>query len=119
MCFITIASGCWPLSNFIFGNNQMNGFWHNFFKKSGRNSIQLLKISTMKKSLPDKKNKRTGQKPLPGARTEKDADDLLHSKQEELPKEAGEEDLDDLVHQPHKTQPDSQNESKLEDPDDL
>ena len=74
---------------------------------------------SMKKTIHNKKNKRTGQKPLPGARTEKDADDLIHSQQEELPKEAGEEDLDDLVHQPHKPKPDSLNESKLEDPDDL
>lgn len=73
----------------------------------------------MKKPLHNKKNKPAGQKPLPGARTEKDADDLIHSQQEELPKEAGEEDLDDLVHRPRKPQSDSLNESKLEDPDDL
>lgn len=72
----------------------------------------------MKKPLP-KKNKRAGQKPLPAARTEKDADDELHSKEEEPIKDAGEEDLDDLVHRPHKARPDSLNESKMEDPDDL
>jgi hypothetical protein len=74
---------------------------------------------TMKKQLYKKQNKRTGSKPLPGARTEKDADDLVHSKQEKLPTEAGEEDLDDLVHRPHEPRPGSLNESKLEDPDDL
>jgi hypothetical protein len=89
------------------------------FFKLLRNSIQRIKMSTMKKPLANKKNKQTGQKPLPGARTEKDADDLVHSQQEELPKEAGEEDLDELVHRPHKQQPDSLNKSKLEDPDDL
>jgi hypothetical protein len=74
----------------------------------------------MKKTLPDKKNKPATQKPSPASRTEKDADDLAHSQQEELPKEAGqEEDLDDLVHRPPKPQPGSLNESKMEDPDDL
>jgi hypothetical protein len=74
---------------------------------------------TMKKPLPNKKNKPTGQKPLPKARTEKDADELAHSLREELPKEAGEEDLDELVHRPQKPKPGSLNESQLEDPDDL
>jgi hypothetical protein len=74
---------------------------------------------TMKKLLATKKNKRTGQKPLPEARTEKDADDLAHSQLEKLPQEAGEEDLDDLIHRPPKPKPGSLNESKQEDPDDL
>lgn len=73
----------------------------------------------MKKQLHKKQIKRTGSKPLPGERTEKDADDLVHSQQEEPPTEAGEEDLDDLAHRPHKPRPDNLNESKLEDPDDL
>jgi hypothetical protein len=74
----------------------------------------------MKKLLASKKNKPAGQKPLPDAKTEKDADDLIHSQQNELPKEAaGEEDLDDLVHRPQKPKPGSLNESEQEDPDDL
>jgi len=90
-----------------------------FFSKIIKELHSTLKMLTMKKTLPDKKNKRTGQKPLPGARTEKDADELAHSQQAEPPKEAGEEDLDDLVHRGHQSQPDSLNESKMEDPDDL
>jgi hypothetical protein len=78
-----------------------------------------LKMLTMKKQHHNKQNKPTGSKPLPGGRTEKDADDLVHSQQEELPTAAGEEDLDDLAHRPHKPRPDSLNESKLEDLDDL
>jgi len=74
---------------------------------------------TMKKQLATKKNKPTGQKPLPEARTEKDADDLAHSQPEKLPKEAGEEDLDDLIHRPPKPKPGSLNENQQEDPDDL
>jgi hypothetical protein len=93
--------------------------WHNFLKNI-KEFHSALNFLTMKKTIPNKKNKRTGQKPLPPERTEKDADDLAHSQQEELPKEAGEEDLDDLVHEHHKPKPDSLNESKPEeDPDDL
>lgn len=73
----------------------------------------------MKKPLNRKKAQPAAKKPLPEARTEKDADELAHSQQEELPREAGEEDLDDLVHRPRKLRPDSLNESKMEDPDDL
>jgi hypothetical protein len=76
-------------------------------------------MPAMKKPLSNKKNKPARQKSLPKAGTEKDPDDLVHTKREELPKEAGEEDLDDLVHRPQKPQPGSLNESKLEDPDDL
>jgi hypothetical protein len=72
----------------------------------------------MKKTLPNKKHKGTGQKPLPVIRTEKDADDLVHSQQEELPREAGEKDLDDLIHQPQ-LRSDELNENQLEDIDDL
>jgi len=71
---------------------------------------------TMKKT---KKNKPPKQQLSPGVRTEKDADDQVHSQEEELPTEAGEEELDDLIHRPHKQQTDSMNKSKLEDPDDL
>ena len=70
----------------------------------------------MKKQL---QNKSTEVKPLPRERTEKDADEELHSQQEQLPKEAGNEDLDDLFHRPYKPSPDSINKSKEEDPDDL
>jgi hypothetical protein len=71
---------------------------------------------TMKKQL---KNKPARSNPLPGERIEKDADDLLHSQQEEPPSETTEEDLDDLVHRPYKPRPESINESKQEDLDDL
>jgi hypothetical protein len=73
----------------------------------------------MKKPLHKKKTQPQAKKPAAGARTEKDADDLAHSQEEELPTKAGEEDLDDLIHRPHKQQPDSINKSKQEDPDDL
>jgi hypothetical protein len=79
--------------------------------------LLFLKWLNMKKPLHKKKTQPAAKKPLPGARTEKDADDLVHSHEEEPPTEAGEEDLDDLIHRPHK--PDSVNKSKQEDPDDL
>lgn len=73
----------------------------------------------MKKPLQKKKTQPAAKKPSSGARTEKDADELVHSQEEKLPTEAGEEDLDDLIHQPHNQQPGSVNKSKQEDPDDL
>jgi hypothetical protein len=50
--------------------------------------------------------------------TEKDADDLVHSKQEEAAAEIGDDDPDDIVHRLQPTHG-SEKRDGLEDPDDL
>lgn len=65
------------------------------------------------------KNKGTGSKLTPRERIEQDADDLVHSEQDEIA-ETGEEDPDDLVHRASKHSADSMiKEDSMEDPDDL
>lgn len=49
-------------------------------------------------------------------RTEKDIDELVHTKKEEKPIEKGEEDADDIVHHQYKTKPAA---DEMADPDDL
>lgn len=74
-----------------------------------------------KQPIPKTDIKKSSPKLTPKQRIEKDADDLVHSQeQEELPEaETGEEDPDDIVHRP-KPRPDTKNtEDSLEDPDDL
>ncbi len=57
----------------------------------------------------------------PKQRTEKDADELMHSQEpEKLPEaETGEEDLDDIVHRPKPRAGTIDTEESLQDPDDL
>ena len=57
----------------------------------------------------------------PKQRTEKDADDLVHSKEQEMFSEAetSEEDLDDMVHRPKPRADTIDKEDNLEDMDDL
>ena len=50
--------------------------------------------------------------------TEKDADDLVHSQQQEEPTEIGDDDPDDIVHRPQPRHG-SEKRDGLEDPDDL
>ena len=69
----------------------------------------------MKRQL--KHSKKTNSKaPLKG-KTEKDADDLVHSQQEEPP--AAGEDLDDITHRSYKPRPGNIKTNDMEDPDDL
>jgi hypothetical protein len=49
-------------------------------------------------------------------KTEKDADELVHSKIEKKPTEKGEEDADDIAHRQYKSAPDA---NSMADPDDL
>lgn len=49
-------------------------------------------------------------------KTEKDADELVHSKIEKKPTEKGEEDADDIAHRQYKSAPDA---DSMADPDDL
>lgn len=58
-------------------------------------------------------------RPAPGERTEKDADDLVHSQAQEEPLAIGEDDPDDKVHRPYTRRPGDRKEDSLEDPDDL
>lgn len=50
--------------------------------------------------------------------TEKDADDLVHSQEQEPPLHINEEDPDDIIHRSYQQQSDSINNNDLEDPDD-
>ncbi len=52
-------------------------------------------------------------------RTEKDADDLVHSQQQEETTEIGEDDPDDIVHRPYQPRRSNEKQDGLEDPDDL
>ena len=72
-----------------------------------------------KQPTPNDKNQVAGSKLTPKERIEQDADDLVHSREDE-PAETGEEDPDDLVHRPSKPGHGSViNEDNMEDPDDL
>jgi len=75
-----------------------------------------------KQPIPKTDTKRSSPKLTPKQRIEKDADDLVHSQeQEELPEaETGEEDPDDIVHRLNKPLPGTKkDEDNMEDPDDL
>lgn len=77
----------------------------------------------MKKQTINKTDtKKSSPKPTPKQRTEKDADDLVHSQEPESVPEAetSEEDLDDMVHRPKPRAGGLiDTEDSLEDPDDL
>ncbi|MGZ5218569.1 MAG: hypothetical protein ACXWV6_08080 [Chitinophagaceae bacterium] len=65
------------------------------------------------------KNQNATSKLTPRERIEQDADDLVHSRQDE-PAETGEEDPDDLVHRSSKHSSGTViNNDNMEDPDDL
>ena len=74
-----------------------------------------------KQPIPKTDTKKSSPKLTPKKRIEKDADDLVHSQeQEELPEaETGEEDLDDIVHRPKPRAGTIDTEESLQDPDDL
>ena len=76
----------------------------------------------MKKQAINKTNtKKSSPRSTPRQRTEKDADDLVHSQEpEKIPEaETGEEDLDDIVHRPKPRAGAVNTEEGLGDPDDL
>ena len=75
-----------------------------------------------KQPIPKTDTKKSSPKLTPKQRIEKDADDLVHSQeQEELPEaETGEEeDPDDVIHRPKLRPGTTATEDNLEDPDDL
>jgi hypothetical protein len=75
----------------------------------------------MKKQAINKTDtKKSSPKPTPKQRTEKDADDLVHSQEPGTgAAETSEEDLDDMVHRPKPHAGIIDTEDSLEDPDDL
>ena len=76
----------------------------------------------MKKQAINQTNtKKSSPKPTPKQRTEKDADDLVHSQEPETVPEAetSEEDFDDMVHRPKPRAGSIDTEDNLKDPDDL
>lgn len=76
----------------------------------------------MKKHAVNKTDiKKSSPKLTPKQRTEKDADELMHSPEPEtLPAaETGEEDIDDMIHRPKPRTGTKDTEDSLQDPDDL
>ncbi len=74
-----------------------------------------------KQAINNPDTKISSPKLTPKQRTEKDADEMMHSQEPEtLPEaETGEEDLDDIVHRPKPRAGTIDTEDSLQDPDDL
>jgi len=73
-----------------------------------------------KQPIPKTDTKKSSPKLTPKKRIEKDADDLVHSQEQESPEaKTGEEDPDDIVHRPKPRPGNTNTEDSLEDPDDL